>query len=699
MSNPLFRRCMRYRPERRYRDAAQRNRVYDEMWTGDWWWDLQKEMPAGATIAPVILASDKTQLTNFSGNRAAWPVYLTIGNIAKSVRRKPSKHATVLIGYLPIPKLAHITTAERRSIEGWRIFHDAMERLLRPLVDAGKDGVDMVCSDRKIRRVHPVVASYVADFPEQCEIANIKNSYCPVCHISPGERGTGETGQTRSTKTALLVLKDWWEHNASSAAELFGYKKLWPFWATLPHQNIFQCFTPDIHHQLHKGNFKDHLVKWCCNWASEKDIDQRFKTMTSFNSLRHFSNGISKVKQWAGVEYKNMEKTFLSVIDGILPPDAIKAAQALLDFIHFARYPIHTDESLKRMAGVLEDFHELKEIFTETGMCDKPGFDIPKIHAMSHYIEMIKLKGTADGYNTESPERLHIEFAKIAYRASNKVNPLKQMTLWLQRQEAINNQRIYVTWLESLYAERRRRRMTVEITEDDEDMEVDALPDLPLTTVHTSGNPRHMLTATPSSKLTIAEASTNHHAPNLLPELSKFILDQVGLQLRAPINASEQINIWYRTRIKVSLPPNILYDDDNDGPDVLSAHPARPKTKWSPGRPEKYDTGLVYRFPQKSGLEICRVRLIFTLPRRFHCIFPPIPLAYVDTYQPFRSQAEVNTGMWVIRPQLHQQKVVSEIIPLGCIHMACHLTPQFGSQTDHSTSRKDSLDRFRSFYF
>ncbi|KZT33343.1 hypothetical protein SISSUDRAFT_969630, partial [Sistotremastrum suecicum HHB10207 ss-3] len=446
MGNPLFRRCMRYRPEQRYRDAAQQNRVYDEMWSGDWWWDLQKEMPSGATIAPVILASDKTQLTNFSGNRAAWPVYLTIGNIAKSVRRKPTKHATVLIGYLPIPKLAHLTTPERRSIEGWRIFHDAMERLLKPLVDAGKDGVDMVCADRKIRRVHPIVASYVADFPEQCEIADIKNSYCPVCHITPGERGTGETGQTRSMETALLVLRDWWNDNASSAAELFGYKKVWPFWATLPHQNIFQCFTPDIHHQLHKGNFKDHLVKWCCNWASEKDIDQRFKTMTSFNSLRHFSNGISKVKQWAGVEYKNMEKTFLSVIDGILPPDAIKAAQALLDFIHFARYPIHTDESLARMAGVLEDFHELKDIFTETGMCDKPGFDIPKIHAMSHYIEMIKLKGTADGYNTESPERLHIDFAKIAYRASNKVNPLKQMTLWLQRQEAINNQRIYVTW-------------------------------------------------------------------------------------------------------------------------------------------------------------------------------------------------------------------------------------------------------------
>ena len=71
------------------------------MQTGDWWWRIQvfilfkayiigllnyfnikqDKLPKGATVTPVIISSDKTQLTEFSGNKQAYPVYLTIGNI------------------------------------------------------------------------------------------------------------------------------------------------------------------------------------------------------------------------------------------------------------------------------------------------------------------------------------------------------------------------------------------------------------------------------------------------------------------------------------------------------------------------------------------------------------------------------------------------------------------------------------------
>ena len=63
------------------------------------------KLPPGATIAPIILASDKTNLSQFGGDKQAWPVYLTIGNIFKDICHQPSLHGTVLIGYLPVAKL------------------------------------------------------------------------------------------------------------------------------------------------------------------------------------------------------------------------------------------------------------------------------------------------------------------------------------------------------------------------------------------------------------------------------------------------------------------------------------------------------------------------------------------------------------------------------------------------------------------
>ena len=42
-----------------------------------------------------------------------------------------------------------------------------------------------------------------------------------------------------------------------------------------------------------------------------------------------------------------------------------------------------------------------------------------------------------DGFNTESPEQLHIDYAKKGYWASNKKDYVQQMTVWLERQEAV----------------------------------------------------------------------------------------------------------------------------------------------------------------------------------------------------------------------------------------------------------------------
>ena len=48
----------------------------------------------------------------------------------------------------------------------------------------------------------------------------------------------------------------------------------------------------------------------------------------------------------------------------------------------------------------------------------------------------------------ESPERLHINFAKQAYHASNKRDYVEQMAIWLQRHEAMWLWESYFIWVE-----------------------------------------------------------------------------------------------------------------------------------------------------------------------------------------------------------------------------------------------------------
>ena len=41
IGNPAFRDMMAYAPERVYLDDRGKERVIDEMWTADWWWQMQ----------------------------------------------------------------------------------------------------------------------------------------------------------------------------------------------------------------------------------------------------------------------------------------------------------------------------------------------------------------------------------------------------------------------------------------------------------------------------------------------------------------------------------------------------------------------------------------------------------------------------------------------------------------------------------
>ncbi|KAI0737726.1 hypothetical protein C8Q80DRAFT_1114756 [Daedaleopsis nitida] len=714
IGNPLFRENMCYAPKRVFADSEGNVRIYDNMWTANWWWDTQLSLPVGATIAPVILASDKTTLSRMSGDKSAWPVYLTIGNIDKGTRRKPSMHATVLLGYLPVSKL-ECFSEKRRSLEVYRLFHKCMHALLEPLIAAGTHGIDMVCSDGFVRRVYPILAAYVADHPEQCLIAGCQENFCPKCQIDPKKRREPGYYHLRDPTQTVSILDCAAQGDRSPEFARLGLRPIDPFWKHLPHCNIFLAITPDILHQLHKGIFKDHLVSWATKSVEggKEEFDRRFKAMPKQSGLRHFKNGISKVSQWTGTEHKNMERVFMGVVAGAGEGDVTWTVRAVLDFVHYAHFEKHTDLSLNNLHSSWLGYHRYKLVFRRLGV--RRHFNFPKGHSTEHYEPSIRALGTADGYSTEHPERLHIDLAKDAYRASNKQETyLQQMTLWLERQEALYRFSSFLLWSAPCRAaqDRTSREDHPADVENSDSSEDERLGEPALKDLYPRG---YRVAKVPSFPLLTVSDFIRRFG---LPSDFIYLLSSAVATLAKSASSTHQLPIIHnRTRLgaykqmKIPLPvvPQITQEQTID---IIHASPSRPG-RFGSTIPSYMSTVLVHDSGSRSGssrfanqprhplhgLRVARVRAIFNLPVECNPIALGVrdPLVYVEWFTRFHSVDEA-TGMYIISHSTRNQRRQSAIIPITDIVRTVHLMPYAGRRVDRTWTSSTVLDRCTKFF-
>ena len=235
-----------------------------------------------------------------------------------------------------------------------------------------------------------------------------------------------------------------------SACNKAGLKPIYhPFWESLPHVNIFLSITPDILHQMLQGMVK-HLIEWLVGIFRPAAINARSCTMPPNHKIKVFTNGITKLSRVSGQEHKRMSCTLLGLIIDLLVPDGqdpsciVRAVRAVMDFLFVAQYQCQTSDTIQQLKDSLSVFHENKEVFLNLGVWEN--FNLPKLHSLSYYASSIRLFGTTDNYNTEQFKHLHIDFAKNAYRASNRKDKYYQMTKWLEHREKVQLHAALIDW-------------------------------------------------------------------------------------------------------------------------------------------------------------------------------------------------------------------------------------------------------------
>ncbi|KAG8726275.1 hypothetical protein FRC10_007281, partial [Ceratobasidium sp. 414] len=364
---------------------------------------------------------------------------------------------------------------------------------------------------------------------------------------------------------------------------------------------------------------------------------------------------------------------------GLVPNDVMPALRGLLDFIYYAQLPTHTTTTISCLENALRQFHDSKDVFVRHGA--REHFNINKLHSMMHYAQSIRELGALDGYNTESPERLHIDFAKRAYRATNRNDFISQMVQYLERRERVFKFDAYLKWAIPEYAEAGRKKDDVRAAK------------------RTPG--WHIALKSPFKPV----------AQDRLQDIFgiRWFDWALGEFLE---NENFDIKIDARDPITVFPKATQFIQDDifaTDGfSNIIHASPHSSQNKLSfEKNGSKFDTVLIQRvrsdeFSYGIGQHfVAQVRMIFTLPPHYG-IYDPLVCVHMFR-SPVTALPNRVTGLYRVHrdryPAIYDNHPIEKVFYLADIRRTCHVIPDFGrTRNPFWASAPPALERFESFY-
>lgn len=388
-----------------------------------------------------MLSLDKTNLSQGTGNAQAHPLLITTSNIVARCRNSLPAHALMLAALIPDPKFLHHNRKVCHILEQ-RVLHKTYDLVTKRLKIAAKSGHDMSNALGNVYKCYTPLTAVMVDLLEAWPIAAVMQSVSITSTASAKEFGDPDAHLPRRGAQTLAKIKKIIDSgvdpdNIPAFATACEKQKLsgvaYPFWRNWPYSaEPYHFLCPDALHGIHRFFF-DHDLNWGIAAISAEELDFRYLLQQPRVGRSHFKNGVSKLKQVTGHEHRELQKTFIAVIDGLADDRFIRATRALAEFRYLAQAEVISEQDIAKLKGYLSEFHQHKSAVEPFRTSKK--WQIPKLERLHYLIASISDSGAPYQYSTDRTESAHIELVKEPYRHSNRKNYFSQICRILSRRE------------------------------------------------------------------------------------------------------------------------------------------------------------------------------------------------------------------------------------------------------------------------
>lgn len=392
--------------------------------------------------------------------------------------------------------------------------------------------------------------------------------------------------------------------------------------------------------------------------------------------------------------------------------DMVKSIRCFMDFCYIVRRNAIDENALVELGHLLDEFHQLRDIFIETGVrSEDRGISLPRQHSLCHYIELTRLFGAPNGHCSSMTESKHIVVVKEPWRRSSRFEALGQMLLTNQRLDKLSRSRQFFEenglLREDLIRNSKRKikidRRNALAHLDDENLigKVELAHTICMFITFNSFNKTEVHIARGYSDRSLTTVGEMIGEPRI-SSLARVYLYEI-LYSGEDGSALDEDELPHISKLEIFNSAVAWYYAPSDRAGVFGMNKERIRCSpraWRGGSP-RYDCIVCESDPEQPGfrgLFAAQVRCFF----RFKHLGMEYPCALVYWFTTVGDMPDALTGMWVVKPEMDPndpERRHAGVIPIGSILRGVHLIPAFGNDSVPATvSPSNSLDCFKAFY-